>query len=203
MAELLGREGPSALMAEDLFGVQVWLGGLDLTDRVGGDEAFLAGRLQDAQQDRAAGHHPTVAELGFQFVLPAQHDRGRDLAQLAAAEVGAKVAAQVAFGGLHPLGCAPLGCAGGWPTRGATSGRPSRRTGCGRVSQQPAQRRPISSLPANRDRRHPADSLHIVTDPSLRPTSSAGHLPERTRARPRERCRARSALARLAPAARP
>jgi hypothetical protein len=59
-------------------------------------------------------------------------------------------------------------------------------------------------LLAGRERsRPPADSLHIVTDPSLRPTSSAGHLRERTRARPRERCRARSAIDRSAPAARP
>jgi hypothetical protein len=51
VAELLGCEGPSALVAEDLFGVQARLGGLDLANRIGGDQAFLAGRLQDAQQD--------------------------------------------------------------------------------------------------------------------------------------------------------
>jgi hypothetical protein len=62
------------LVAEDLFGVQAWLGGLDLANRVGGEQVFLAGRLQDPQQDRAAGHDPTVAQLALQLVLPAQHD---------------------------------------------------------------------------------------------------------------------------------
>jgi hypothetical protein len=49
--ELLGREGPSPLVAKDPFGVQAWLGGLHLANRVGRDQAFLSGRLQDAQQD--------------------------------------------------------------------------------------------------------------------------------------------------------
>jgi hypothetical protein len=41
MAKLLRREGPSALVTEDLLGVEAWLEGLDLADRVGGDQAFL------------------------------------------------------------------------------------------------------------------------------------------------------------------
>src|SRR5215212_10011805 len=106
-ADLLGREGPSALVAKDLFGVQAWLGGLYLTNRVGGEQVFLARGFQDAQQDRATGHHPAMAELAFELVLPAQHHRGRDLAELAAAEGGTKVAAQVAIGGLHALEAAP------------------------------------------------------------------------------------------------
>jgi hypothetical protein len=71
--EFLGSEGSSALVAEDLFGVRARLGGLHLANRIGGDQAFLAGRLQDAQQDRAAGHHPAMAQPLLQFVLPAQH----------------------------------------------------------------------------------------------------------------------------------
>jgi hypothetical protein len=110
VADLFGGEGPSALVAEDLFWVQARLGGLDLTNRVGGDQAFFAGCFQDAQQDRAAGHHPTVAELALELVLPAQDDRGGDLAELAAAEVGAKVAAQVAVGGLHAFWATPRTC---------------------------------------------------------------------------------------------
>jgi hypothetical protein len=72
VAKLLGREGPSALVAKDLFGVEARLGGLHLANRIGGDQVFLAGRLQDAQQDGAAGHHPTVAELALELLLPAQ-----------------------------------------------------------------------------------------------------------------------------------
>jgi hypothetical protein len=66
VADLLGREGPSALVAKDLFGVQARLGGLHLPDRVGGEQAFLAGGLQDPQQDRATSHHPAMAELAGQ-----------------------------------------------------------------------------------------------------------------------------------------
>src|SRR5215211_221962 len=106
VADLLRGEGPSTLVTEDLFWIEARLGGLDLADRIGGEQVFLAGGLQDPQQDRATGHHPTVAEVGFEVVLPAQHDRGRDLAELAAAKVGPKVATQVAFGGLHALGAA-------------------------------------------------------------------------------------------------
>jgi hypothetical protein len=45
VAELLRREGSSALVAKDLFGVQARLRGLDLADRVGGEQVFLAGCL--------------------------------------------------------------------------------------------------------------------------------------------------------------
>ena len=61
VAELLGGEGSSALVAEDLFGVEARLGWLHLADRIGGDQVFLAGCLQDTQQDGAAGHHPGSA----------------------------------------------------------------------------------------------------------------------------------------------
>jgi hypothetical protein len=74
VAEFFGGEGASALVAKDLVGVQAGLRGLDLTDRVGGEQVFLAGRFQDAQEDRATGHHPAVAELALEVVLPAQHD---------------------------------------------------------------------------------------------------------------------------------
>jgi hypothetical protein len=93
-------------MTKDLLGVEARLGRLHLADRVGGEQVFLAGRLQDASQDGPAGHHPAVAQVALEFVLPAQHARGRDLLQLAATEGGAKVAAQVAFGGFHALGAA-------------------------------------------------------------------------------------------------
>jgi hypothetical protein len=107
VAELLGGEGASALMTKDLVGIETRLGGLHLADRVGGEQVFLAGCVQDAQQDRATRHHAAVAESLFQVVLPAQDARGGDLAELAAAEGGAQVAAQVAVGGLHALGAAP------------------------------------------------------------------------------------------------
>jgi hypothetical protein len=92
-AELHRGEGSPALVAEDPLRIDPWPGGLNVTYRVGRDQAFAAGRFQDAQQDRSAGHHAAVAKLALQLVLPAQDDRGGDLAQLPAAEVGTKVAA--------------------------------------------------------------------------------------------------------------
>jgi hypothetical protein len=88
-AELFRGEGPSALVAEDPFRIDPRLGCLHVTDGVGGDQPFAAGRFKNAQQDRPAGHHTAVAEAALQVVLPAQDDRGGDLAELAAAEVGA------------------------------------------------------------------------------------------------------------------
>ena len=105
-AELFRGEGPSALVAEDPVRIDPWLRSFDVADGVGGDQAFPAGRFQDAQQDRPARHYAAVAQLALQPVLPAQDDGGGDLAQLPAAEVGAQVAAQVTFRGLHALGAA-------------------------------------------------------------------------------------------------
>jgi hypothetical protein len=88
-AELLRGEGPSAFMTKDPVRIDPRPGGLNVTYRVGRDQAFAAGRFQNAQQDRPAGHHAAVAELALQIVLPAQDDGGGDLAELSAAEVGA------------------------------------------------------------------------------------------------------------------
>src|SRR4029453_6676106 len=84
--ELLRRQGAAALMAENLVWIDARLWRLHVPHRVGGDQLLLAGGLHDPQQDGAAGHHAAVAELAFQVVLPAQHDRGGDLAELPPAE---------------------------------------------------------------------------------------------------------------------
>src|SRR5215217_8931063 len=105
--ELLRGEGPPALVPEEPVRIDTGPGCLHVPDRIGGDQAFAAGRFQDAQQDRSARHHAAVAQLALQLVLPAHHDRRGDLAQLPAAEVGTKVAAQVALGRLHAFGATP------------------------------------------------------------------------------------------------
>src|SRR5829696_3426118 len=143
-AELLRGEGPPPLVAEDPVRIDPRPGSLHVTDGVGRDQAFAAGRFQDAQQDGPARHHPAVAELALQLVLPAQHDRGGDLAELPAAKGGTQVAPQVTFCGLHALGAAPW--AGG-PELPPVVG-PIRRTGCGPgACPFTARRRPDEGLP--------------------------------------------------------
>jgi hypothetical protein len=108
-AEFFRGEGAAALVAEDLLRVDARLWRRQVADRVGGDQPLGAGGLEDAQQDRAARHHAAVAELALQLLLPTQHDRRGDLAELPPAEVGPQVAAEVAGGGLLALGAAPRG----------------------------------------------------------------------------------------------
>jgi hypothetical protein len=49
--ELFRGECAAALVAEDPVRIDRRLGGFHVTDRVGGDQAFSAGRFEDAQQD--------------------------------------------------------------------------------------------------------------------------------------------------------
>jgi hypothetical protein len=55
-AGLLGGEGATLGVGEHLLGIHPTLWGGDLADRVGRDGAFILGKLEDAEQDRAAGH---------------------------------------------------------------------------------------------------------------------------------------------------
>jgi hypothetical protein len=50
-AELLRREGASALVAEDPVRVDPHPGGFNVTDGVGRNQSFPAGPFEDAEQD--------------------------------------------------------------------------------------------------------------------------------------------------------
>jgi hypothetical protein len=67
-AELLRGEGPSALVAEDPVRIDSRLGASTSRTGLVGDQAFAAGRFQDAQQDGSARHHAAVAQLVLQLV---------------------------------------------------------------------------------------------------------------------------------------
>ena len=62
-AELLGGVGPPPGPAEHGLGVDLALGRPDPLDRVGGDQLLIDGGLQDAVQQRPAGHHQGIAQL--------------------------------------------------------------------------------------------------------------------------------------------
>jgi hypothetical protein len=92
-AELLRRVGPAADAAEDGLGIDRPLGRLDLTHWVGRDDLVVLGRLEDSEQDRAAGHHALVPEGGLQLVLPVLDHLHRDDPERMPPEVGANVPA--------------------------------------------------------------------------------------------------------------
>jgi hypothetical protein len=62
-AELLGGVGPPSGPAEHGLGIDLALGRSDPLDRVGGDQLLVHGGLEDAVQQRPAGHHQGVAQL--------------------------------------------------------------------------------------------------------------------------------------------
>ena len=61
--ELLGGVGPSLGAAEAGVGVNRWPRGRDFADGVGVDAPVVLGRLEDAVEQRPAGHHRVVADL--------------------------------------------------------------------------------------------------------------------------------------------
>jgi hypothetical protein len=74
------------------------LWGGDPADRVGRDGAFILGKLQDAKQDRAAGHQAPVTKLARELVLPLADQRRLDGLQGPLAEPGSDMASQPVFG---------------------------------------------------------------------------------------------------------
>ena len=64
------------------------LGARNLADGVGVDAAVVLGGLEDAVEQRSAGHHRVVADLDAQFVLPAAYDSDGDGAEVSLAKEG-------------------------------------------------------------------------------------------------------------------
>jgi hypothetical protein len=91
-AGLLGRQRAAFGVGEDAVGIHPPLWGGYLADRVGCDGAFVLGKLQDAEQDRAAGHQALVAEGAGELVLPLADERRPDGVQGPLAEPGSDVA---------------------------------------------------------------------------------------------------------------
>jgi hypothetical protein len=106
-AELLRREGASLHATEDDLGVDRPLGRFDLAQRVERDQPLVLGRLQDAVEDRPAGHHALVSEGPIQLVLPLLDHPDRDGPKRMAAELRADVAAQPVLGRLKGRRAAP------------------------------------------------------------------------------------------------
>jgi len=98
-AGFLRRVGPPLGLPQDLVGVGPALGWWHPAQRVGGDGAFVLGQLEDAEQDRAAGHQALVAELVGELVLPLSDQHGLDCLDGAVAEEGSHVAPEPDFGG--------------------------------------------------------------------------------------------------------
>jgi hypothetical protein len=75
VAEFLRRVGPALGAAKEQVGVVGPLGCRHLDDRIPLDAPVVFGGLQDAVEQRAAGHDRFVLALGLQLVLPAAYDR--------------------------------------------------------------------------------------------------------------------------------
>lgn len=63
LAELLGRENARLDPAEDDLGINRTLGRRNLADRVRRDQPLILGPLQDAVQERTAGHDGGMLQL--------------------------------------------------------------------------------------------------------------------------------------------
>ena len=130
-AGFLGGVGPALGLSQDLVGVGPPLGRRHPAQRVGGDGAFVLGELEDAEQDRAAGHQALVAELAGELVLPLADQHGLDRLDGAVAEEGSHVAPEPDLGGGQ----------GGRAAGGV--GRPHRPPLVG----PPAERQPAAAAP--------------------------------------------------------
>jgi hypothetical protein len=91
--ELLARVGPAADAAEDDLRINRSLGRLDPAHGVGRDDLVILGRLEDSEQDGAAGHHALMPKGGLQLVLPALDHLDRDHPERMPPEVWANMPA--------------------------------------------------------------------------------------------------------------
>jgi hypothetical protein len=77
----------------------LWRG--DLADGVGLDAPVVLGRLQDAVQQRSAGHDGVVADRGAKLVLPLAHDADADRAKMPIPKGRQQVPPEARLGGLE------------------------------------------------------------------------------------------------------
>jgi hypothetical protein len=94
LPDLLGRVDARLDPAEDHLGINRALGRRDLGDRVRRDQPLILGRLQDAVQERAAGHDGSMLQLlAAQLILPLANRRGLHGSEVANSRGGASAPA--------------------------------------------------------------------------------------------------------------
>jgi hypothetical protein len=98
LTSLLWCERPTLALAKQLVWVELLLWRRHLADRIGDNQPFILGRLEDAVQDRPGRHDGAAASRCLQLVLPAAHNGDGDGAELAVLKVRQDVESEPRLG---------------------------------------------------------------------------------------------------------